>query len=75
MKWFYTFKCYVSIRCPYLSHVGWELRLVPHTDKAWIPQVDVLLVVLAIQLNLMCHLTQVGWAQHTCVRVANVETA
>ncbi len=75
IKWFYTFKCYVPIRRPCQSHVGWELCLVPHAGRAWIPQVDVLLGVLAIKPNLMCHLTQVGWARHTCVPITNVKTA
>jgi hypothetical protein len=48
---------------------------VPVAGKAWIPQVDVLLGILAIKHDLMCCLTQVGRAQHTHVSVTNIEAA
>ncbi len=44
----------------------------PHGGRAWIHQVDVLLGVLVIKPDLMCHLMQVGRAQYTRVPVANV---
>ncbi len=39
------------------------------------PQVDVLLGILAIEPNVMCRVTQVGRAQHTRVSIGDVEAA
>ena len=39
------------------------------------PQVDVLLGILAIKPNVLCCLMQVGQVQHTCVSIGDVEAA
>ncbi len=46
-----------------------------NAGRPWMPQVDVLLGILVIKPDVMCCLIQVGWAQHTCLSVGDVEAA
>ena len=62
MKRCYTFKCYVCVCRPSLSHRHRELSFMPVLCGARVSQVDVLLGVLPVEIQIMRHLTKMRGA-------------